>query len=110
MPEGRAAESAPKDGPPEALEVLQPDDFHHHLRDEPFLEHTVPHAARAFHRVLVMPNLVPPVTTTAAALEYRERILKRVPADVPEGAFTPLMTLYLTDNTSPDEIRKAKES
>ena len=66
----------------------------------------MPHAARAFDRLLVMPNLNPPVTTTALALEYRERILKRVPSDVPEGAFTPLMTLYLTDTTSPDEIRK----
>lgn len=57
-----------------------------------------------------MPNLVPPVTTTEMALEYRERIMKRVPADVPEGAFTPLMTLYMTDGTSPEEVRKAKES
>merc|ERR1740121_773358 len=57
-----------------------------------------------------MPNLVPPVTTTAQALEYRDRILKRVPSDVPDGAFTPLMTLYLTDNTSPEEIKRAKES
>jgi dihydroorotase len=95
---------------PQSLNILQPDDFHHHLRDEPYLEHTVPHAARAFSRLLVMPNLSPPVTTTADALAYRDRILKRVPSDVPEGAFTPLMTLYLTDNTSPEEIRKAKES
>lgn len=94
----------------ESLHILQPDDFHHHLRDEPFLEHTVPHAARAFGRVLVMPNLVPPVTTTVAALEYRERILKRLPSDVPADEVTLLMTLYLTDNTCPEEIRKAKES
>jgi len=93
-----------------SLTIWQPDDFHHHLRDEPYLEHTVPHAARAFDRLLVMPNLVPPVTTTAQALEYRDRILKRVPSDVPDGAFTPLMTLYLTDNTSPEEIKRAKES
>merc|ERR1719265_557992 len=92
------------------MEILQPDDFHHHLRDEPVLEHTVAHAARQFGRCLVMPNLNPPVTTTAAALEYRERIMKRVPEDVPEGAFTPLMTLYLTDKTTPEEIKKAKES
>lgn len=94
----------------DSLTILQPDDYHHHLRDEPSLEHTVPHAARAFGRCLVMPNLVPPVTTTDAALEYRERILKRLPADVPEGSFTPLMTLYLTDNTTPEEIVKAKKS
>jgi dihydroorotase len=92
------------------LKILQPDDFHHHLRDEPYLEHTVPHAARAFRRLLVMPNLTPPVTTTAAALEYRERIMKRLPPDVPLNDFEPLMTLYLTDNTSPEEICKAKES
>jgi len=113
---GRSPSRRPMDGYPgktedvRSLEILQPDDFHHHFRDEPFLEHTVPHAVSSFNRVLVMPNLVPPVTTTAAALEYRERILKRVPADVPAGAFLPLMTLYLTDNTSPEEIVKAKES
>lgn len=89
------------------LEILQPDDYHHHFRDEPALEHTVPHAVAAFSRVLVMPNLVPPVTTTAAALEYRERILKRVPPGTPDGSFVPLMTLYLTDKTTPDEISKA---
>lgn len=103
-----AAEPPPPAGPP--VELLQPDDFHHHLRDEPFLEHTVPFAARAFCRTLVMPNLVPPITTTAMALAYRERILRRVPEDVPEGSFVPLMTLYLTDNTSPEEIVAAKAS
>ena len=92
------------------IKILQPDDFHHHFRDEPYLEHTVPHAAAAFCRVLVMPNLVPPVTTTAAALAYRERILLRVPKEVKQGDFIPLMTLYLTDNTTPEEIMKAKES
>lgn len=95
---------------PLEFEILQPDDYHHHFRDEPFLEHTVPHAARAFSRVLVMPNLVPPVTTTEAALAYRDRILNRVPADVPDGAFVPLMTLYLTDKTTPEEIALAKAS
>eukprot|EP00928_Gymnodinium_smaydae_P011622 TRINITY_DN14266_c0_g3_i1.p1 TRINITY_DN14266_c0_g3~~TRINITY_DN14266_c0_g3_i1.p1 ORF type:complete len:354 (+),score=70.92 TRINITY_DN14266_c0_g3_i1:63-1124(+) len=92
------------------MSILQPDDYHHHLRDEPYLEHTVPHAAAAFNRVLVMPNTVPPVTTTEAALAYRERILKRLPADSVEGDFLPLMTLYLTDNTTPEEIEKAKNS
>jgi len=92
------------------LDIVAPDDFHHHLRDEPFLEHTVPHAARSFNRLLVMPNLVPPVTTVDAALAYRERIMARVPPDVPEGAFVPLMTLYLTDKTSVEEIRKAGAS
>eukprot|EP00913_Durusdinium_trenchii_P012517 g11753.t1 len=92
------------------LKILQPDDFHHHFRDEPYLEHTVPHAAAAFCRVLVMPNLVPPVTTTEAALAYRERILLRLPKDIKNGDFVPLMTLYLTDKTSPEEITKAKAS
>jgi len=96
--------------PPVTIELLQPDDYHHHFRDEPALEHTVPHAARAFRRVLVMPNLVPPVVTTEAALAYRERILARVPADVPPDSFVPLMTLYLTDRTSPEEVKKAKAS
>jgi len=95
---------------PATLDLLQPDDFHHHFRDDPYLEHTVPFAARAFHYVLAMPNLVPPVTTTEAALAYRDRILARVPPDVPPGAFVPLMTLYLTDNTTPEEIRTAKSS
>eukprot|EP00927_Polykrikos_kofoidii_P031928 TRINITY_DN27337_c0_g1_i1.p1 TRINITY_DN27337_c0_g1~~TRINITY_DN27337_c0_g1_i1.p1 ORF type:complete len:395 (-),score=66.86 TRINITY_DN27337_c0_g1_i1:122-1234(-) len=108
--ESTAAVPPPPTPQPEVLEIRQPDDFHHHFRDEPALEHTVPHAAKAFHRVLVMPNLVPPVTTTAAALEYRARILDRRPACVPEEAFVPLMTLYLTDNTSPEEIALAKES
>jgi len=93
-----------------AMEILQPSDFHHHLRDDPVLEHTVPHAAKQFQYLLVMPNLVPPVTTTAAALAYRERILSKLPADAAEGDFVPLMTLYLTDNTRPEDIREAKAS
>jgi len=92
------------------LEIVAPDDFHHHFRDEPFLEHTVPHAARNFNRVLAMPNLVPPVTTVDAALAYRERIMARVPQDVPQGSFVPVMALYLTDKTSVEEIRKAGAS
>lgn len=92
------------------LEIVAPDDFHHHFRDEPFLEQTVPHAARSFNRVLAMPNLVPPVTTVDAALAYRERIMARVPPDVPEGSFVPVMALYLTDKTSAEEIRKAAAS
>lgn len=103
-------EAADAQEPCSSLEILQPDDFHHHLRDEPFLKDTVPHAVKAFNRLLVMPNLVPPVTTTEAALAYRQRILDCVPPDVPEGSFIPLMTLYLTDATSPEEITKAKES
>eukprot|EP00747_Dinoflagellata_sp_TGD_P215187 gnl/TRDRNA2_/TRDRNA2_87906_c0_seq1.p1 gnl/TRDRNA2_/TRDRNA2_87906_c0~~gnl/TRDRNA2_/TRDRNA2_87906_c0_seq1.p1 ORF type:complete len:673 (-),score=81.06 gnl/TRDRNA2_/TRDRNA2_87906_c0_seq1:248-2266(-) len=92
------------------LEILQPDDFHHNLRDEPFLAHTVPLAARNFARCLVMPNLASPVTTTADALAYRERILKRVPSSMSPHSFDPLMTLFMTDNTSSREIMLAKNS
>mmetsp|Transcript_20541 Transcript_20541/g.44891 ORF Transcript_20541/g.44891 Transcript_20541/m.44891 type:complete len:350 (+) Transcript_20541:86-1135(+) len=90
-----------------SLDIVAPDDFHHHFRDDPYLEHTVPFAAQSFRRVLAMPNLVPPVTTVEAALAYRDRILARVPPDA-KNRFEPLMTLYLTDRTSPEEIRKAK--
>ena len=84
------------------------DDWHHHLRDGvDVLANLVPMAARQFRRAIAMPNLKPPVTTTAMALAYRARILAAVPAGV---AFEPLMTLYLTDNTPADEIRAAKAS
>ncbi|MGN0917873.1 MAG: dihydroorotase [Oxalobacter sp.] len=89
------------------LTIIQPDDFHLHLRDGDVLQSTAVQAARQFHRAIIMPNLKPPVTTTEQAGEYRQRILAQLPQDT---AFQPLMTLYLTDNTSPEEIRKAKES
>ncbi len=89
------------------LTLVRPDDWHVHLRDDDALDNTVPDAARDFGRSIVMPNLVPPVTTTAQALAYRERILARLPAD---SQWQPLMVLYLTDNTSPEEISKAKAS
>ncbi|MEK7322713.1 MAG: dihydroorotase [Pseudomonadota bacterium] len=89
------------------LTLTRPDDWHIHLRDGDYLNTTVPHAARQFGRAIVMPNLRPPVTTTAQAQDYRQRIL----AATPRGArFEPLMTLYLTDNTPPEEIRRAKDS
>src|SRR6478672_5924487 len=89
------------------LTLTRPDDWHLHLRDGAALRSVVPHSARQFARAIVMPNLKPPVTTTAQALAYRERILQALP----EGMrFEPLMTLYLTDNTPPDEIRRAKAS
>lgn len=91
----------------QTLTLTRPDDWHLHLRDGKMLEQVVPDTARCFRRAIVMPNLKPPVTTVAAAAEYRQRIL----AALPEGmTFEPLMTLYLTDNTSPDEIRRAAES
>jgi dihydroorotase len=89
------------------LTLTRPDDWHLHLRDGATMASVLPHSARQFGRAIVMPNLKPPVTTTAQALAYRERILAALPAGM---AFTPLMTLYLTDNTPPDEIRRAKDS
>ncbi|TMW61595.1 hypothetical protein Poli38472_012786 [Pythium oligandrum] len=87
----------------------RPDDFHHHLRDGDALKLTVPHVAQQFARCIVMPNLVPPVTTTGQALAYRERIMSHVPAEF-ASRFTPLMTLYMTDHTSPEEIKTAAAS
>lgn len=87
--------------------ITRPDDWHLHVRDGAALASVIPHTAAQFARAIIMPNLKPPVTTTAQALAYRERIL----AALPDGsAFNPLMTLYLTDNTSADEIRAAKAS
>lgn len=91
----------------EALRITRPDDWHLHLRDGAALASVLPHSAAQFARAIVMPNLKPPVTTTAQALAYRERILAALPAGM---QFEPLMTLYLTDNTAPDEIRRAKAS
>jgi dihydroorotase len=89
------------------LTLTRPDDWHLHLRDGALMQSVLPDSARQFARAIVMPNLRPPVTATAQALEYRARIL----AALPEGMkFEPLMTLYLTDNTSAEEIRKAKAS
>ena len=87
------------------LTIKRPDDWHLHLRDGEPMRAVVADTARRFARAIVMPNLRPPVTTTEAALEYRKRILDAVPAGV---RFEPLMTLYLTDNTPPAEITRAK--
>jgi dihydroorotase len=89
------------------IEIICPDDWHLHPRDGEALKSVLPHSARQFARAMVMPNLKPPVTTTDAAAAYRERILAAVPLGV---AFEPLMTLYLTDETPRDEIRRAHES
>lgn len=93
--------------PSSSLTLIRPDDWHLHVRDGAVLRSVVPDSARQFGRAIIMPNLKPPVTTTAQALAYRERVLAAVPAGM---AFEPLMTLYLTDNTPPDEIRRARES
>jgi len=88
-----------------ALVIRRPDDWHLHLRDGAALAAVLPFTAARFARAIVMPNLDPPVTTTAAALAYRERILGAVPAG---ARFEPLMTLYLTDRTPVEEIARAK--
>ncbi|KAK4255518.1 hypothetical protein QN277_008511 [Acacia crassicarpa] len=89
------------------LTITQPDDWHLHLRDGDLLKAVIPPSAKHFGRAIIMPNLRPPITTTAAAVAYQESILKALPKD---SNFTPLMTLYLTDMTSPDEIKLAKRS
>ena len=89
---------------PDAISLTRPDDWHLHLRDGAAMAAVLPHSAAQFARAVVMPNLRPPVTTAAQAVAYRERILAALPA----GAdFTPLMTLYLTDRTAPDEVARA---
>jgi len=89
------------------LTLTRPDDWHLHVRDGDALHTVVPHTAAQFGRAIIMPNLRPPVTTAAQALQYKARIQ----AAVPEGvAFEPLMTLYLTDNLPPDEIQRAREA
>jgi len=93
--------------PPNSITLTRPDDWHLHLRDGTTMASVLPHSARQFGRAIVMPNLKPPVTTTEQAGAYRERILAALPPGV---SFEPLMTLYLTDNTPPDEIRRAKDS
>ncbi len=89
------------------LKLRRPDDWHLHVRDGAAMQSVVPFTARQFGRAIIMPNLKPPVTTAAAAQAYRERILQVLP---PNTRFEPLMTLYLTDSTSPEEIRTAAAS
>jgi dihydroorotase len=89
------------------LTLTRPDDWHLHVRDGTVLASVLPHTARQFRRAIIMPNLQPPVTTTSQALAYRKRILAALPVD---ADFSPLMTLYLTDNTTPDDIIEAHAS
>ena len=89
------------------IELARPDDWHLHLRDNEFMQSVVNDTARQFARAIIMPNLLPPVTTCDMALAYRQRILSAVDSDY---RFDPLMTLYLTDNISSDEIEKASAS
>lgn len=90
----------------DVVSIARPDDWHLHLRDGMTMASVLPHTVRQFARAIIMPNLKPPVTTVSMASAYRDRIL----AALPVGAkFEPLMVLYLTDNTPPEEIRRAKE-
>lgn len=89
------------------LTITQPDDWHLHVRDGNFMASIVGYTAKQFGRAIIMPNLNPPITTTAEAMDYRDRIQAALPEDCD---FQPLMTLYLTDNTSADEISRAKQS
>ncbi|EMP56804.1 dihydroorotase [Marinobacter santoriniensis NKSG1] len=88
------------------LTITHPDDWHLHVRDGDVLKNVVPATASCFARAIIMPNLVPPVTTAADAMAYRERIL----AAAGTSTFEPLMTLYLTEATTPDTIREAKSA
>ncbi|OYV00346.1 MAG: dihydroorotase [Burkholderiales bacterium PBB5] len=89
------------------LTITRPDDWHLHVRDGAAMAAVVPHTARQFARAIIMPNLRPPVTTTEQALAYRARIQAAVPAGLD---FTPLMTLYLTDRLSADEVARAADA
>jgi dihydroorotase len=89
------------------LIMTRPDDWHLHLRDGAALKAVLPHTVRQFARAIIMPNLKPPVRSVADAAAYRDRIITAIP---PGKQFEPLMTLYLTDNTSPEEIVAAQAS
>ena len=90
---------------PDSIRIVRPDDWHLHLRDGAALAAVLPHSARQFARAIVMPNLRPPVVRVEQALAYRRRILEALPAG---ASFEPLMTLYLTDSTPPEEMRRAR--
>ncbi len=92
--------------PLSSLTIPRPDDWHLHLRDDAMLRAVLPFSARHFGRAIIMPNLKPPVVTTAQARAYRDRIHKALP---PHAVFTPLMTAYLTDTTDPDDLTRGFE-
>ena len=92
---------------PDQIRIVRPDDWHLHLRDGAALAAVLPHSARQFARAIVMPNLRPPVVRVEQALAYRRRIVEALPAGV---SFEPLMTLYLTDTTPPEDMRRAREA
>ncbi len=90
-----------------SLTIRRPDDWHLHLRDGAMLEGVIGDTSRHFARAIIMPNLVPPVVTTADARAYRERIVNALPKG---DRFEPLMTLYLTEDTSPDDVEEGRKS
>ncbi|RUO42817.1 dihydroorotase [Aliidiomarina taiwanensis] len=93
--------------PAQHMTLLRPDDWHLHVRDGDVLTDIVPETSKAFHRAVIMPNLVPPVTQVEAAASYRERIMQAVPA---EHSFQPMMALYLTQTTTAEQIREAAKT
>ncbi|HWU98804.1 MAG TPA: dihydroorotase [Oxalicibacterium sp.] len=92
---------------PSSITITRPDDWHLHLRDGATIASVLPDTARQFARAIVMPNLKPPVTTTEQAVAYRDRILAALPVGM---KFEPLMVLYLTNDTPPEEIQRARDS
>lgn len=90
-----------------SLTIARPDDWHLHLRDGVMMRAVLPYSAQVFGRAIIMPNLVPPVVTAAQASAYRDRILEALPQD---ASFEPLMTLYLTEDTDPDDVAAAHAS
>lgn len=101
----RQSENIFKDLIMQTLTIIQPDDFHLHVRDGDALQSVVPYTAKQMGRALIMPNLKPPITTVAQALAYKQQIQATIPAGC---AFEPLMCLYLTDKTTPEMVREAK--
>jgi dihydroorotase len=93
----------------DSISISRPDDWHLHLRDGAAMQSVLPHTTAHFSRAVVMPNLTPPVVSVHLALEYKQRIINAVPS-AHKAHFNPLMTLYLTDKTTPDEVHKAKSA
>jgi dihydroorotase len=112
LPDIMPPAAPPPPGTPSTLTIRRPDDWHVHFRDgAALLASVVPHTARVFGRAVAMPNLVPPVTSVAAAAAYRARILAALPAGCPAAAgFTPRLALYLTDATTPSDVAEAAAS
>src|SRR6056300_470562 len=91
----------------EEIEIIKPDDWHVHFRDDKILKAVVPETTRHFARSIVMPNLIPPILNVKQAIEYKKRIEKAIPSS---DSFEPLMTIYLTEETNKDELKDAYNS